>query len=220
MGNLVFAGLFTEGTTDIRFLDSIVKKTLDSIAFECSGQIETELIGIKIDKTGLGFTDQVLRASEKAFDSYGISILFVHTDADDNSDKIIFETKINPAQGKIELLPNRTMVPIVPVYMTESWMLADKDLLRDELGTSCSIGELHLTKYPEEMTDPKEAIENAIRISKENQTKRKRNQGLVIEDLYQIIGQKVELERLDKLPSYLKFKNNLKQAFRDLNLLH
>ena len=47
----IFAGLFTEGQTDVRFLEPIIKKVLDQIAFECSGQIDIELTAIKIDKS-------------------------------------------------------------------------------------------------------------------------------------------------------------------------
>ncbi|WP_185963874.1 hypothetical protein [Flavobacterium restrictum] len=43
MSNFILAGLFTEGTTDVRFLSSIVERTLLDIAFECTGDIETEL---------------------------------------------------------------------------------------------------------------------------------------------------------------------------------
>jgi len=35
----IFAGLFTEGNTDIRFLQSIIQKTLEAVAFDCSGQL-------------------------------------------------------------------------------------------------------------------------------------------------------------------------------------
>lgn len=72
MSRLVFAGLFTEGTTDDRFLESIVKRTLDEVAFECVGDFETELKIISIEKTGLSFIEQVLKASQTGSEKYGI----------------------------------------------------------------------------------------------------------------------------------------------------
>lgn len=36
----LFAGLFAEGTTDIRFLENIVQTTLEKVAYECQGLIE------------------------------------------------------------------------------------------------------------------------------------------------------------------------------------
>ena len=43
MSNFILAGLFTEGTTDVRFLSSVVERTLEDIAFDCTGDIETKL---------------------------------------------------------------------------------------------------------------------------------------------------------------------------------
>ena len=34
MSNFILAGLFTEGTTDNRFLSSVVERTLEDIAFD------------------------------------------------------------------------------------------------------------------------------------------------------------------------------------------
>ena len=59
-----------------------------------------------------------------------------------------------------------------------------------------------------------------IRISKEDLTKRKRNKGLYISDLYQIIGQKIDLSELEKLSSYNKFKQSLIEKLKELNFYH
>ena len=224
MSNFLLTGLFTEGTTDIRFLESVVKTTLENLAIECSGYIETELEIIKIEKTGLSFNQQVLKAAEKAKNDFEILILFVHTDSDNRDDANIFNTKIIPA---IELVYQqaddtvcRKIVAIVPIQMTESWMLADTELLKNEIGIKGSDADLGLHRNPEETANPKAVIENIIRISKENQVKRKRNKGLTVSDLYQIMGQKIELAELEKLPSYLKFKNSLIEKLRELNFYH
>lgn len=224
MSNFILAGLFTEGTTDVRFLESIVKKTLDEVAFECSGEIETELEIININKTGLNFNQQVLEASKKASNDFSILILFVHSDADAISDETIFRTKIIPAKSFLEEqednLVCKNIVAIVPIQMTESWMLADKELLKSEIGIEGEDVDLGLHRNPEGIGNPKVVIENIIRLSKENQTKRKRNRGLDISDLYQIIGQKIELSKLEKLTSYNKFKSSLRDMFKELNFLH
>lgn len=224
MSNFILAGLFTEGTTDGRFLESIVKKTLDEVAFECSGEIETELEIININKTGLNFNQQVLEASKKASNDLGVLLLFVHTDADGINDETIFRTKIIPAISFLneqdDNLVCKNIVAIVPIQMTESWMLADKELLKSEIGIEGEDVDLGLLRNPEGIGNPKVVIENIIRLSKENQTKRKRNRGLDISDLYQIIGQKIELSELEKLTSYNKFKSSLRDMFKELNFLH
>jgi hypothetical protein len=103
--------------------------------------------------------------------------------------------------------------------MTEAWMLADKELLKSEIGTDKSNSDLGIHREPETIADPKDTIKNAIRIAKENSTKRKRRKDLNISDLYQIIGQKLALSKLDGISSYQEFKNNLRDAFKQLNLL-
>jgi hypothetical protein len=224
MSNFLLTGLFTEGTTDIRFLESVVKTTLENLAIECSGYIETELEIIKIEKTGLSFNHQVLKAAEKAKKDFEILILFVHTDSDSRDDSNVFIAKIIPAKELINQQEDdkvcKKIVAIVPIQMTESWMLADKELLKNEIGIEGSDFDLGLHRNPEEIANPKAVIENIIRISKENQVKRKRNKGLTVSDLYQIMGQKIEISELEKLPSYLKFKNSLIEKLRELNFYH
>lgn len=224
MSNFILTGLFTEGTTDVRFLESVVKKTLDDLAFECTGDIETELKIIDIDKAGLSFNEQVFLASKMAKEEYDVLMLFVHTDADYYDDSIVFNSKIIPAKTFLEKqddkLVCKKVVAIVPVQMTEAWMLADKNLLKDEIGVVGTDIDLGIHRRPEEISNPKAVIENIIRFSKESQVKRKRRAGLNISDLYQIIGQKIELSELESLPSYNKFKSSLREVLKELNFLH
>lgn len=81
MGNYVFLNicLYTEGTTDIRFLENIVQQTYERAAIQAYGEIDIELHVITIDKTGLNFTQQVLKAAQKAKQEYGATIICVHS---------------------------------------------------------------------------------------------------------------------------------------------
>lgn len=223
MSKLIFAGLFTEGTTDIRFLESVVKRTLTDLAFECTGDIELSLHIISISKTGLTFSEQVERAAVKGYREFGISLLCVHTDADDRTDQAVLQYKIAPAQALLseanEHVSCKLLTPIVPVQMTEAWMLADADLLRREIGTELSANDLGLYRDPETIADPKSVIVEAIRIAYSSQSKRRRHD-LTIGELYLPIGRKLDLDKLEKLPSFSKFKDLLRQSLRQLNLLH
>lgn len=112
----------------------------------------------------------------------------------------------------------RNIVPIIPVHMTESWMLADIELLKNEIGTTLSNVDLGLNRMPESVAQPKDLINNAIRISRTGLVRRRRHE-LTINQLYQPIGQKIALDRLDQLPSYAKFKEAVRAAYRKLNYL-
>lgn len=219
----IFAGLFAEGNTDIDFLKSIVQKTMQTLAFECSGQLDIEVFPIVIDKTGLDFSKQVLSASKKGFDDYGIHILCVHTDADSPTSSKAYQYKINPSKNLLSVESSedfcKILVAIVPIQETESWMLADKDLLKQEIGTDKSDNDLGINKFPESFSNPKETISNAIRIAREELTQ-KRRKSLSINELYLPLGQSIDMSKLEGLSSYQDFRNNIKDAFIQLNLLH
>jgi hypothetical protein len=218
----IFAGIITEGKTDNRFLESVTKRTFDVIGFECNGEIEIDVRFIPIEKTGLDFKEIVIKSAKKGLEEFGIVVLCIHTDADDETDARAFQTKINPAIDELNLKNDheycKTIVTIIPVQMIEAWMLADKNLFKREIGTDKSDNELGINRNPEIFADPKEVIKSAIRIAREDLTKRRRND-LTISELYLPLGQKISIQRLDTLPSFIKFKESIRNAFRALNYM-
>lgn len=216
----IIIGYTTEGPTDIRFLESIIQRTFEEVAFECNTQIEV-LPVINIGKSIGSFVDQGLDKCKKAYFN-GVMAFCIHVDADDASDNGVYETRINPL---VELIKSSTdiqlcstIVPVVPVQMTEAWMLADKGLIKEEIGTDKSDIELGITGNPETIANPKNAIKEAIRIARTNIPKRRRKE-LKINELYLPIGQKIKIDLLDTLPSFIKFKESVRDAYRSLNYL-
>lgn len=219
----IFAGLFVEGKTDTRFLQSVVQRTLETVAFECTGLIDIFLIPIEIHKTSLNFVEQILAAAQQAKTDYDMHLLCVHTDADGISAQPSYQNKIRPAQAKLQSCNNdeycTLLTAIIPIQETEAWMLADTALLKKEIGTDKTDTELGIHRPPETVARPKEIIENAITIAKQNLTRKRRHE-LTIANLYLPIGQAIDLEQLEKLSSYQDFKENVRTAFKALNLLN
>lgn len=224
MGNYVFLNicLYTEGTTDIRFLENIVQQTYERAAIQAYGEIDIELHVITIDKTGLNFTQQVLKAAQKAKQEYGATIICVHSDADSSSIDNTLNTKFVPAQRCLLEQENdscsKIFVNLIPVHMTEAWILADKRLLKQQIGTTLSDTELNLNKDPESISNPKQAIENAIRIARQNIVKRRRR-NLGIGELYAPLGQLINIDQLMDLKSYRQFWDNVINSLKQLNLM-
>jgi hypothetical protein len=220
----LFVGLFTEGTTDDRFLQSIVQRTLEDIAFnEGRGQFEIEVNIINLDKTGKKFVNLVLEASKKGVEEFGMMLFCIHRDADAPSAENTLKNLINPAIKVLEAQEGndscKNIVPIVPIQETESWMLADKALLKIQINaTQKSNSELGIENSPENIASPKEKIEEAIRISRKNIVK-KRRKSLAIKDLYLPIGQALNLADLIQLSSFRQFQEDARIAFRILGLL-
>ena len=220
MNRQMIIGFTTEGNTDVRFLESIVQRSFESIAFECDGQIEVLPVQYIEKQTG-DFTEVVKLYAQQAAER-GIMVLCVHCDADERTDTGTFKHRIEPAFTVICNTEGRslckTLVPIVPVVMTEAWMLCDTELLKAEIGTDKSDVDLGIDRFPEEYNDPKECIQNAIRIGRQGFTKRRRGD-LRISELYLPIGQQLSLSRLETLPSYRKFKEAVRYAFKEWNYL-
>lgn len=221
MPKQIIIGLITEGSTDVRFLNSIVRRTFEKIAFECTQDIEIYIQPFKVNKVGLSFIELVEKASREGVSSIGIMVLAVHTDADRDTYEQRLNNKIIPAQMSLDRQNDeycKILTPVIPVKMIESWMLADKELLKKEMGTTKSDNELGIKRDPESIADPKNVIEEAIRIATENLSRRR--QKLSISDLYAIIGDTISLDELSKLDSYRKFQDAVRKTYRELNYMH
>ena len=97
-------------------------------------------------------------------------------------------------------------------------MLADRQLLRTEIGTDMSDTELRINHPPESFANPKQVISDAIVTARAGLTKRRRKE-LSISDLYLPIGEQLSLDQLKNLSSYANFRNNLENSFRQMNLM-
>lgn len=219
MSNIVTIGLLSEGNTDLRFLSGVIQRTFEDVAFECKGDIEVYDIQPLVVKKST-FVDEVVNAAQLA-EEKGIMVLCIHTDADADSHKEVMKHKVIPALERVHkaTLPHcKHLVPVIPVQMMEAWMLADKEFLKREIGTNESDVDLGIARKPETISQPKDCIEEAIRIASSHLPKRKRNE-LTISTLYSPLGQKIRLELLKELPSYQQFVENVRTAYQNLNYM-
>ncbi len=217
----IFIGLATEGTTDIRFFESIVRRTFQEIALrECRPDIDIDIRRLNTKKTGRSFVEYVKQASYDGVKDFGMMVLVIHTDADKETYDVRRRYNIDPAQEELDKQGDdycKILTPVIPVRMMEAWMLADKELLKSEIGTTKSDNDLRINRDPESIADPKAVIEEAIRIAQSDLPKRR--QRLTISDLYAIIGDRIGLDRLSLLNSYQRFKKEVRNTYRTLNYM-
>ncbi len=218
----LYIGLITEGETDNRFLPNIIERLFTEIANDCYSDIVIEAIyPVRVKKEA--FTDMMLNASKNAYTQCGASILCVHADSDSRTLHNVYKYKISPFLDELKNYPDeeycKAIIPIVPIQMIESWMLADKDLLKMRLNAiQYSNENLGLHRAPEAYADPKQAIETAISFVRNNRPK-KRRYDVDIADLYGELGAIIDLNKLRALPSFQNFEENARQVFRDLHYL-
>jgi hypothetical protein len=223
MNNTLVIAFYAEGTTDIRFLSKIILRTTEQIILNRSQSIISVLEPFPIEVEKMGNRVQEIR--QAAAKAYGYNILIIHADADYEIDEKAFKERINPGFESVQLDKTeeefcKDLLAIVPVQMTEAWMLADKEALKEELGTQKNNRELGLSfplKQVEKIANPKSKIQEIIRIAFKDLPIHKRR--IQISSLYSPLGQQVSLDILEKLPSYLKFKTNLTNILIKLNYI-
>lgn len=220
MSNILTIGYITEGTTDVRFLEHIIERTFVEAAMDCRGAIEV-YPPEWIKPQARTFPDKVLEAA-KAAEAQGLMVLCVHTDADDASDEKAISERIAPSFQKVldaeELAICKNLAAIVPVQMTEAWLLADEVALLRAMMATQPPPELGIGNPPESYSDPKAKITEAIRLAHRNRPRRHRQQ-VSIADLYSPVGQQCDLDKLRQLPSFQRFEEEVKAALGKLNYL-
>jgi len=217
----LYIGFTVEGTTDTQFLTQILQNVFEDIAFECRTDVVIEDVRpVHVHKTE--FTETMLRASKQASEC-GITVLCIHADSDAGSIETVMKFKFSPFMAVLNPLSDddycKAIVPVIPIRMTEAWMMADKTLLKTKIDAQEKNDiELGLQRAPESYADPKQAIIEAIRIAQAEKTKRRRNE-LTINDLYDEMGQSISLLRLRDLSSFRHFEECVRSVFRSLGYI-
>lgn len=222
MTKQIFIGVITEGSTDERFLMSIIQRTFEDVAKQCAGEIEVISSMLHNVDKGDSFSDLVLDASRKSIQQLGAMTVVVHADSDTDSYKERYQHKFEPALTSLDRYKGdenycSIITPLIAVRMIEAWMLADKTLLKEEIGTNLSDTALGIARDPEKIADPKSVISEAIRIATADKSRRR--QSLSIAELYGAIGSAVSLEALLSLSSYRLFRQSVENTFKEIGYL-
>lgn len=216
-------GLLVEGSTDNDFLPPVIRRTTERILaqYNQSGMYEASVIVVQLTTNQKkDRADSILHA---AYEAYGYHALIVHSDADDlKPDKAMFE-RIEPGFKLVRETTEKVckeLVAIIPVQAIEAWILADYESLLDEIGTDLNARELGIpesAKHVQKISKPKRRLEQAVLKAYASRTRRKRE--IDIRFLYQPIGEEINLNRLQQVPSYMKFVEDLTETLVNLNLI-
>lgn len=216
---MLVVGLATEGETDIRFLNDVVLRSIEHLVYtECSQDVDIFVNPIRAEK-GESFEDYVRNSIRRGVEECGMMALAMHSDSDKDSYEERFLHKFTPVLESLKANPEGCdlLIPIIPVRMTEAWMLADKELFKDEIGSDDTDAELGLDKRPESIADPKMLIENDLRMLARKRSRK--YDAVAISELYDMLGSKVSVEKLSLLPSFVKFLESVRGALTALGYL-
>lgn len=197
----LFFGFFGEGPTDERYFETLLTEYLTEVG---------ALRGIDIEI----FSPMIMRSAKKTFleqmreiekENPGLSLFFVHMDADGRNAARVLAEKWHPWLEECKE-PCR-WIPVVPVRMLESWLLADARALSDTF----LISELEIEKItagvnPENIADPKGKLEEIKRAGKQRRPSGRE----------ETIAQRTRFSELEKLPSFQAFARDVEERLDDL----
>ncbi|KYF61551.1 hypothetical protein BE11_12790 [Sorangium cellulosum] len=211
--------LFAEGKSDYRLLTPLLRRLAEQVCVaEARTVVEVgDVIGVDAPPAYRD-ADRATRILEAARTFWGgACILFIHADASVPA-KAIAE-RVQPGIDLIRReLRGGNCVAVVPVRETEAWALADGDALRHALGTTLDDAHMGVPNQPrdvEAIKDPKEALRAAFLQVVAPSLRRRSSPS----DFFDVLGERIDLARLERVPAFAELGNDLRRALRELGIL-
>jgi len=143
---------------------------------------------------------------------YPCDVLVVHRDAD-GEDPLVRELEIRSAVATLEGV--RRAVFVVPVRMTECWLLTDEVAIRAAAGYPRGHANLSLPKMAEleGLTDPKGRLHQTLRVAS-GYTGRRLKQFSPERAVHRVAERTETFENVAGLPGFVRFRESLGLALR------
>jgi hypothetical protein len=217
---LLSSALYCEGPSDALFLRPLLLRLCEATAADAHEPVEVPDVVDLGDKAEhrLRPRDERIALAAKAAEGAWI-VLFIHADADARDPRTAIAERVQPAIDRLaaELGTNRQAVAVVPIRMTEAWLLADLDAFGSVLGTTLDVDELGLSGVVahgvERVTDPKALVRHAIAAAKP------RARAAQVASYRARLGEAVSLERLRRLVAFRTLEQDFRAALATLGIL-
>lgn len=210
-------GFFGEGVRDYAFLVPIIQRLLDELMPPV--EINDGIWFDDLNTQDMGDADKLANVFHAA---QGYQLVVYHLDADTNGRKGLekalqrFQTAYATARQSPDV-QDAPLVPIIPVVMTEAWMLVDFATFKDIVGTKHTADELDFPAKPakvENIRNPKAVFEQAIRRAGSG-----RRHPPSPDDVYLPLARRIPLKALQEVPAFHAFKQSLADFLREHNYL-
>jgi hypothetical protein len=222
--------LYSEGSTDDRFLSLVIERTARLI-LQVYQQNNWQILPVKpIERPKQGSRpERILKAACIASE---YQALIIHSDEDGNglaaTHKHRFQPGYDLVQHEVTLQRGSVcerLIPLFPIQEVEAWMLADYELLLEEIGTKKRAEDLNIPKkarLAESIAHPKERLKEAIKLAFKDHPSRLRRTSVeeIKGSLYEPMGRNVSLDRLEQLDGYKYFKAELIDAFKAMSIIY
>lgn len=214
MTQLLF-GFYGEGPRDYGFLMPLIERVLQDML----PHTDILPLDVRVDKSDLSQIDKMLVVAEE---TNGFSLAIFHLDADGPNTTDAYNQRFEPGYLRvldIEDGVNRVIVPVIPVRMTEAWMLVDFEAFCKVVGTRETANTLGFPGYPRQVESiqlPKTVFEMAIEKAIRGRKHRKR---IKPDEVYRPLAQRLDLGLLAQVPAYQEFEGRLRETLKRLHYL-
>ena len=213
--------LYAEGRTDERFLPVIVQRTADHILRQRAlAQVDIlEPWSLKADPGASNHAESILSVARKA---YGFHALIVHADADAPAANHALDYRFAPGQQLVRESKGdacRNLLPIIPIRMTEAWMMADFQVFQKVVGTDLEAENLGFPSHPhqvETVHDPKHELRMALQ---QVFVRRRRRKKARLGQYYEPLARSIRLSRLQDVPAFRQFTRDLTAVLQALRFI-
>ena len=203
--------LYLEGPTDERFLPVIIQRAANRVLSQRALAV-VEVIEPLVLRPSSKVQGNAERIFSVARQARGYDILIVHRDADARTPDRALERYFKPGLKLVQTSKEdvcRELIPIIPIRMTEAWMMADVEAFRDVAGTDLSAEQLGFPLRPrqvESIRDPKHELNMAL---DQIFARRRRRKRVRLGQYYGPLARRIRLDELDNVPAFRQFTKDL-----------
>lgn len=199
MKQIIF-GVYAEGPTDYRFFPTLIERYLTHF-YHINGVDVDILPAVPIrDNETSSFAQKLKRIEQNSVGNKGLPYVFVHNDADARTLDQVLNYKWKPWLKECANTDN--WLAVIPVRMTESWMLADAEALKSTFIISAEdIRQVIGEGSPESISDPKGKLTEIMRRGKQKR----------IANFEENLAKRTRFDVLEQLPSFQFLKTQIQE---------
>ncbi|NLF06894.1 MAG: DUF4276 family protein [Pirellulaceae bacterium] len=148
-----------------------------------------------------------------AVELYPCDLLFIHRDAEKSDASVRYE---EIRSGVREAGIRVPYVPVMPVRMTEAWLLLNEQALRSAAGNPNGRADIGLpVSSPEDMPDPKGFLHNALRTASELKGRRLRD-FKVVRASHRVAEYIDDYSLIRTLPSFARLEEQIAKVLKSI----
>lgn len=194
------AGVYAEGASDYAFLLPLVTRVLVEASVVVPEMTDVvEAVGIDAPRPFPKKRAERVAAAIRAYESQ-CTLFVLHADADSDAEAAIRE-RVEPARRAAAT--QAPIVACVPVRELEAWLLSD----RGAFVALVHSADPTLPRDPEAVTDPKRKLDAVLgEVGLHGRPR----------DYFRVFGERIDLERLRRLPAFCRFEAEIRRAVESL----